>query len=106
MAATKGKVLEIAKQVNEDKAIRGWKISLMVYSSYKLTLLAEISGIINGHFLKTIIGDFWSTDQKHNAQFLKHKNGLMPKIYAGFQILSSNSFLCCHSRSYYSYIHE
>ena len=46
---------------------------------YSNKLAANYGGIILGMIaiLKSIIGEFLSTDQKHNAQFLEH-NSLVP----------------------------
>ena len=46
----------------------------------------------NGHFLKSIIGDFWSIAQNHNAQFLEH-NSLMPKLWLSREL--DNSATIC-----------
>ena len=51
----------------------------MVCYSNKLALLANYGGIILA-ILKSIIGDFLSTAQKHNAQFLEH-NSLMSDLF-------------------------
>ena len=33
------------------------------------------------------MGDFWSTAQKHNAQFLEH-NGLMPRVVVTYGVVT------------------
>ena len=48
IAVTKRKSILIQLTIKWRQKFWGWKISLMVYYSYKLTLLAKISGIILG----------------------------------------------------------
>ena len=47
----------------------------MAWYSNKLAFLAVYGGIILA-ILKSIIGDFLSTAQKHNAQFLEHNSDM------------------------------